>query len=74
MLYNKKQNLLYSDESRHKEEMRTNTTLVKVIEELGEKANGWAAKLRVIDLPEGIEYEIDDYDGIETVRELHRSW
>lgn len=74
LVYNKKENLLYSDESRHKEEMRTNPILVKVVEELGEKANGWGAELRVIDLPEGIEYEIDDYDGIETVRERHRSW
>ena len=54
--------------------MRTNPTLIKVVEELGEKANGWAAKLKVVDLPEGIEYEIGDYDGIETVRELHLSW
>jgi len=28
----------------------------------------------VVDIPDDIEYEIDDYDGIESVHEAHRSW
>lgn len=53
---------------------RTDKSLVKVVETLGVKANGWAANLRVIDILDGISYEIDDYDGIESIHEEHRSW
>jgi hypothetical protein len=48
--------------------------LVQVIEELGEEANGSHAKLEVIEIPDGVEYTIDEYDGIESIHEKHRSW
>lgn len=53
---------------------RTDLDLIKVIEELGDKANGEHAELVVVEIPDGIEYEIDDYDGIESIHEKHRSW
>ena len=56
------------------EDDRTNPLLVKVVEELGKKASGPCANLEVVDIPDGIEYEIDEYDGIETIREKHRTW
>lgn len=56
------------------DEDRSNPNLVKVVEELGEKANGRYADLIVVEIPDGIEYEIDEYDGQETIREKHRSW
>lgn len=55
-------------------EDRTDKDLIKVIEELGDKANGACAKLKIVEIPDGIEYEIDEYDGIETIREKHRTW
>lgn len=67
-----KDGLLYSLKSRY--DMRTDKDLVDVVEKMGEAANGWAADLRIVDVPDNIQWEIDDYDGIETVHELHRSW
>lgn len=69
-----KDGLLYSLKSRSENDMRTDKDLVDVVEKMGEAANGWAAKLRIVDVPDDIQWEIDDYDGIETVHELHRSW
>lgn len=53
---------------------RTDRLLIQVIEELGKDANGSCAKLEVIEIPDGVEYYIDDYDGIENIHESHRSW
>lgn len=56
-------------------EFRTHPDLIKVIEELGEeKSSGQLAELRIIEIPDGIDWQIDEYDGIETVEEVHRSW
>jgi hypothetical protein len=53
---------------------RTDPDVVRVVEEMGEKANAELAKLKVIEIPDGVQWEIDEYDGIETVREVHQSW
>lgn len=53
---------------------RTDPDLIKVVEELGAKANGEFAELKIVDIPDGVEWEINDYDGIESVHEVHRSW
>jgi hypothetical protein len=53
---------------------RNDPMLVKAVEELGEKANGQFAKLEVVEIPDGIEWHLDEYDGIESIHENHRSW
>jgi hypothetical protein len=54
---------------------RANPKLVEVVEKLGEKANGFCASLRVIEIPDDVkEWYIDDYDGVETIHEKHRYW
>ena len=53
---------------------RTDPDLIAVIEKLGEKANGRCAELSIIEIPDGIEWGIYNYDGIESVEEKHRSW
>lgn len=53
---------------------RTDPKLVECVEALGDEANGWAAELKVVEIPDGIEWVLDDYDGIETIHEKHRSW
>jgi hypothetical protein len=53
---------------------REDPILVQVVEELGTLANDRYSELRIADVPDDIEWYIDDYDGIETVREIHRTW
>ena len=53
---------------------RNDPILVQVVEELGEKADGNHAKLKVVEIPDGLEWQIDEYDGTEWVAEKHRTW
>ena len=53
---------------------RDDPLLVQVVEELGEKADGDHAKLRIADVPDDVIWYIDEYDGSETVSEVHRTW
>ncbi len=46
---------------------RADPVLAQVVEELGDRANGSHAKLRIEELPAGTLYRIDEYDGIESV-------
>ena len=55
-------------------EHRTNELLIKVIEELREKASGSLGNVKVIEIPDNIEWEWDEYDGIESIHETHQSW
>lgn len=56
-------------------EDRTDKLLIQVIEELGEEvSSGKFAKLKIMEIPDDIEYHIDEYDGIESIHENHRSW
>ena len=53
---------------------RNDPTLVKVVEELGESADGAHAKLKVVEIPDDVEWQIEEYDGLEWVAEKHRTW
>jgi hypothetical protein len=53
---------------------RTSPALIKAVEDLGAAASGEAAKLEVVEIPDNVEWEIDEYDGIESIHEKHRSW
>ena len=57
-------------------EDRSDSDLIAVIEELGEKANGWAAELAIVEIPDDVNgnWYIDEYDGLEHVAERHRTW
>lgn len=53
---------------------RDDADLIAVVEELGEKANGACAKLRIVEIPDDVAWEIEEYDGNEWVSENHRRW
>lgn len=53
---------------------RNDPILVEVVEKLGAKANGDFADLIVVEIPDDVDWEIDDYDGWESIVEKHRSW
>lgn len=46
---------------------RDDPHLVQVIEEMGEKASGRCASLKIAEVPSGSRYRIDEYDGNESV-------
>lgn len=53
---------------------RDDPTLVEVVEELGNKASGSYSNLVVVEIPDNMDYVIDNYDGIETLHEKVRAW
>lgn len=53
---------------------RDDPMLIQVIRELKNDANGLFAKLEVVTIPDDVEWEISEYDGSESVEEVHRSW
>jgi hypothetical protein len=58
----------------HGYEDRDCEKLVKVVKKLGIKACGRFANLKIVKIPADVEWEIDNYDGMETVEEKHRRW
>lgn len=63
------------DDHGYQVENRTCDHLIRTIETLGrEICSGDYAKLAVIEIPDDIEYEIDEYDGKEAIAEKHRRW
>jgi hypothetical protein len=68
-------NTKYSEQVFHERDIaRDDPYLVKVVEELGEAANGKYADLKVVEVPGDVEWQIAEYDGLEWVAEQHRTW
>ena len=53
---------------------RTDPDLISAIETMGDEVNGQCANLKLVEIPDGTKWELDDYDGLETIEECHRSW
>ena len=55
---------------------RDDPDLIRVVEELGGEhrtgASGSCAELRIVEIPDGTDYVIDEYDGNEHIAEAHR--
>lgn len=54
--------------------LRDDEDLVAVVESLGSLANGSCADLKIVEIPEDVEWHISEYDGFEHVAENHRTW
>lgn len=65
----------YEDESRENK-LRCDPRVVQAVRELGDKANGPCSKLKIIEIPfDGPKgWEIDEYDGMESVVPNHGRW
>jgi hypothetical protein len=53
---------------------RTDPLLIRVVWELGRKSWGACAELKIVEVPNGVKWEISEYDGLEHVAEIHRTW
>ena len=53
---------------------RNDPALIQVIEELGESAYGAHAELSIVEIPDDVSWEIEEYDGKEWIAEEHRTW
>lgn len=53
---------------------RSDPKLIQVIEELGSEASGPCAQIEIVDIPDDIDWQIEEYDGMERVSEKHRTW
>lgn len=53
---------------------RDDPILVQVVEELGSKVNDQFSELKVVEIPDDVDWVVEDYDGVETIRERSRSW
>ena len=53
---------------------RCDPVLIQVVEEMGEAANGFAADLKIVEIPDDVKWHVSEYDGWEHIAEDHRTW
>lgn len=53
---------------------RDDPLLIQVVRKLKKEANGQFACLKIVKIPDDVEWEIEEYDGLEWVAEKHRVW
>ena len=53
---------------------RDDPVLVEIVERLGNTASGRYANLVVVEIPDGVDWQVEEYDGNEWVAEVHRTW
>lgn len=53
---------------------RSHPLIIKCVEKLGKKSFGKHADLKIVDIPDNVDWEISDYDGREHIAEKHRTW
>ena len=53
---------------------RDDPTLVQTVKNLGKKSWGNCAELKIVKIPDDINWQIEEYDGSEHIAETHRTW
>jgi len=53
---------------------RSNPLLVEAVRKLGAKANGLYTTLKIVEIPDDVEWRVDAVNGKEVIREKHRMW
>ena len=53
---------------------RNDPTLIQVVEEMGVGSYGSFATLKIVEIPDDVDWTIQEYDGTEWVAEVHRTW
>ncbi len=55
-------------------ENRADSDLVAVVEQFGKDVNTPYSELKIVDIPNDVEYTVEEYDGYEHIAEVHRTW
>jgi hypothetical protein len=53
---------------------RSHPLLVEAVQKLGAKANGLYTTLKIVEIPDDVEWRVDAVNGKEVIREKHRMW
>ena len=53
---------------------RNDPALIQAIEELGQAAAGQFAEIAIVEIPDDADWQIEEYDGLEHIAEVHRTW
>ena len=53
---------------------RDDPILIQVVEEFGEEVNDGYSELKIVEIPSDLDYEIQNYDGLESIHERHSVW
>ena len=53
---------------------RNDPDLIAVVESIGKDAGGEYSELKIVEIPDDVDFEIMEYDGAEWVAEKHRTW
>jgi hypothetical protein len=53
---------------------RTDKDLIYIVEKYKQKCDGFCSTLKIVEIPDDVDWQIDEYDGLESVEEKHRSW
>lgn len=57
------------------DEARAHPLLVRVVEEMGDKANSKHSTLKIVEVPDDVEWTIwESEEGYESIHEKHRVW
>ena len=48
--------------------------MVQIVEEMGQDAAGKHAVLKIVQIPDDVDWMVCEYDGAEWVAEKHRTW
>jgi len=69
----KRKSIPLSEVNIHKMD-REDPDLIWAVETLGNDSGTAWSKLKVVSIPNNVQYTIVDYDGVESVHEVHRKW
>jgi hypothetical protein len=64
----------YSWDFRPSKEDRADPLLIETIEALKDEASGSSCELKIVEVPDDVDWIIQEYDGWEWVAEKHRTW
>jgi hypothetical protein len=53
---------------------RDDPILVQVVEELVSSVSSHVSELKIVEIPDDVKWQIEEYDGLEHIAEVHKTW